>query len=84
MGEIAANVVRGARGVGVYCGDYSHCEIEDNTIVGTRPDREAGVRSRLGYAIQADYHAWADVDDNALSGNARATGEFANGTVSAR
>ena len=60
-----------------------HCEIEDNTIVGTRPDREARVRSRLGYAIQADYHAWADVDDNALSGNARATGEFADGTVSA-
>ena len=69
MGKIEANVVRGARGVGVYCGDYSHCEIEDNTVVGTRPDPEAGVRSRLGYAIQANYYAWAEVEDNALSGN---------------
>jgi hypothetical protein len=84
MGMIERNVVRDALGVAVFCGDWSHCEIEDNTIVGTRPDRESGVRSRLGYAIQASYHAWADVDGNALIGNARATGAFSNATISGR
>ena len=84
MGTIEGNVVRDALGVAVFCSDWSHCEIEENTIVGTRPDRESGTLSRLGYAIQATYHAHAELEGNALAGNPRPTGTFTNATISVR
>jgi Right handed beta helix region len=84
MGTIEGNVVRDALGVAVFCGDWSHCEIEDNAIVGTRPDHESGARSRLGYAIQASYHAHAELDGNTLVGNPRATGTFNYAVISDR
>ena len=36
MGEVAENTVLGARGVGVYCGDHSECEISRNVVTATR------------------------------------------------
>jgi hypothetical protein len=84
MGTIEGNIVRDALGVAVFCGDWSHCEIEDNAIVGTRPDRESGARSRMGYAIQASYHAHAELEGNALVGNPRATGTFNYAVISDR
>ena len=84
MGAIEANVVRDALGVGVFCGDWSHCEIEDNAVVGTRPDPESGVRSQMGFAIQSSYHARAEVEGNALARNARAMGTFTNATITGR
>jgi hypothetical protein len=84
MGKIEGNVVRDALGVAVFCGDWSHCEIEDNTVVGTRPDRKSGARSRLGYAIQASYHAHAELEGNALHGNPRPTGTFNFAVISGR
>jgi Right handed beta helix region len=84
MGVIEGNVVRDALGVAVFCGDWSHCEIEDNAIVGTRPDRASGARSRMGYAIQASYHAHAELEGNALVGNPHATGTFNFAVISGR
>jgi hypothetical protein len=84
MGLIEGNVVRDALGVAVFCGDWSHCEIADNTVVGTRPDRESGARSRMGYAIQASYHAHAELEGNALVGNPRPTGAFNFAVISDR
>jgi nitrous oxidase accessory protein NosD len=84
MGAIEANVVRDARGVGVFCGDWSHCEIEDNAVVGTRADPASGARSRMGYAIQSSYYARAEVEGNALARNARAMGTFSNATITGR
>jgi hypothetical protein len=84
MGKIEGNVVRGALGVGVFCGDWSHCEIDDNTIVGTRADHASGALSRRGYAIQASYYALAEVDGNALVGNARTMRGFAGGRIIGR
>jgi hypothetical protein len=83
MGMIESNVVRDANGVGIFCGDYSHCEIERNTVFGTRPDRASGDPSRLGYAIQANFYGRATIEANALSANARGVGTFTGGTVSA-
>ena len=84
MGMIEGNVVRDALGVAVFCGDWSHCVIEDNAIVGTRPDLGSGVRSRMGYAIQASYNAWAELEGNALVGNPRPTGTFNFAVISER
>jgi nitrous oxidase accessory protein NosD len=83
MGMVEGNVVRDANGVGIFCGDYSHCEIERNTVLGTRPDTESGDPSRLGYAIQANFYARATLEANALSANPRAVGSFTGGTISA-
>jgi nitrous oxidase accessory protein NosD len=80
MGDVEENEVEGALGVGIFCGDYSHCAIERNVVRGTRPDADGG-RSRAGYAIQADYFAHADLDENTLHGNARGVGAFVNARV---
>ena len=42
MGMIEDNEVDGALGVGIFCGDYSECEIEDNTISDVAPDHDVG------------------------------------------
>jgi len=84
MGAIDGNVVRDALGIGVFCGDWSHCDIQDNTIVGTRADVRSGMRSRLGYPIQANYYAWAEVEDNALVANPRGMATFTGATISGR
>ena len=66
MGKIEDNEVDGAIGVGIFCGDYSHCEIEDNAVANVRPDRDSGDRSRNGVAIQAHYGAEAELEDNEI------------------
>jgi parallel beta helix pectate lyase-like protein len=83
MGMVEGNVVRDATGVGIFCGDYSHCEIERNTVLGTRPDRRSGDLSRRGYAIQANFNARVTVDGNTLDANARTVASFSGATISA-
>ncbi len=82
MGTVEENEVREALGVGIFCGDYSHCEIEENFVSGTRPDLASGDLTRLGYGIVAHYGAKATVADNRLDGNARATGSFSRARIS--
>ena len=77
MGDATGNTVVGAAGVGIFCGDYSHCELKRNTVLGTRAVDD-GVRSNAGYGIQAHYWAKATLDENRLVGNARPTGSFLN------
>jgi hypothetical protein len=69
MGEIDGNHVQSARGVGIFCGDYSRCDISENTVVGTSADVESHDATRAGYAIQAHFGAVARIDDNRLDGN---------------
>jgi nitrous oxidase accessory protein NosD len=66
MGRIEDNEVAGALGVGIFCGDYSQCEIEDNLVSDVEPDHASGDRTRLGVAIQAHYGAEAEVDGNEI------------------
>ena len=53
MSTVKENRVEDSIGIGILCSDYSHCEIEENSIVDTRPDLRlrqplaAGVRNRL-------------------------------------
>jgi hypothetical protein len=55
MGAIQRNVVRGVRGVGIFCGDYSHCTVTGNDVAHVRPDRTTGDRTRAGVAIQSHF-----------------------------
>jgi nitrous oxidase accessory protein NosD len=64
MGAIRDNDVLGAHGVGIICLDHSECEIEDNTISGTKPDPTDPQRN--GVAIQAHFYAKAELDDNTI------------------
>jgi nitrous oxidase accessory protein NosD len=81
MGSVERNSIEGARGIGIFCGDYSMCEIERNDVTGTRPDQTTEDAMRDGYAIQAHFHADAQVDDNRLSGNTHDHGAFAGGRI---
>ena len=65
MGKIDENRVLGALGIGIFCGDYSHCAIERNRVTGTRPDTASGNPTRAGYGIVAHFNAWAKVKRNA-------------------
>lgn len=77
MGMIEHNVVAGALGVGIYCGDRSECMVEDNTVTGMRADTASGDEGQAGWGIVAHYFARAELDDN----DAGRTAAFANGIL---
>jgi hypothetical protein len=81
MGRVDHNHVESARGVGIFCGDYSHCEFDRNTVVGTVPDPHSDDGTRAGYALQSHFWAVAELDDNRLAGNARNVGVFADARI---
>lgn len=65
MGEVEDNLVEDALGVGIFCGDYSHCSIEDNRVTGMRED-PSGNPTRAGLGLVAHYGAVATVGGNTL------------------
>ena len=81
MGTIRRNEVWGALGVGIFCNDMSMCEVEDNVVVATRPDRSSGDRSRLGYGVLSSYHAEVELGDNELATNPVPVGAVADAHV---
>jgi hypothetical protein len=60
------------------------CEIRENVVIGTRADHASQDRTRLGYAVQAHYHAHATVRDNALVANPFGVATFAGARLSRR
>jgi hypothetical protein len=66
MGEVTRNDVENVVGVGVYCGDYSHCEITRNWIRTVRPDHASGDRLSHGLAILSHFYAQASLDENSI------------------
>jgi hypothetical protein len=83
MANVEENDVERALGVGIYCGDFSMCEIEDNFVSGTRPDPASGDRTRMGYGIVAHSGASATIAGNTLRGNASPTASFLHARISA-
>lgn len=81
MGTIRRNQVWGALGVGIFCNDMSMCEVEDNVVVATRPDRSSGDRSRLGYGVLSSYHSEVELGDNELATNPVPVGAVADAHV---
>ena len=76
MGAIERNEVEDSLGVAIFCGDYSHCSIDDNSVRDTRPDTASGDRTRLGYAIQAHFGAIAEVGSNSITRSPGGVGAF--------
>jgi hypothetical protein len=81
MGHVERNRVESARGVGIFCGDYSQCEIERNTVTGTMPARGSDDGTRAGYAIQAHFGAVARLEENRLERNARGESAFSDARI---
>jgi nitrous oxidase accessory protein NosD len=81
MGSARENDVRNALGVGMYCGDYSHCLFEENVVSGTRPDMESSNGTRMGYAILSTFGAQATLGENELTENHRRTRAFAGARI---
>jgi nitrous oxidase accessory protein NosD len=67
MAVVEGNDVRDSLGVGIFCGDYSECEIDDNSVQGIRPDHASGDTTRLGVGILAHYGAKAVLGNNDVS-----------------
>jgi hypothetical protein len=83
MVMVEGNQVENALGVGIYCGDYSECEIKDNVVGGTRADVASGDLTRLGYAVVAHSGAKAEVSGNVLSRNEKASKAFLGARITA-
>jgi hypothetical protein len=81
MGTIEDNEVAGALGVGIFCGDYSHCQIDDNAVSDVAPDHESGDLTRLGVAIQAHFGAEAEVDGNRIRRSPGGVAAFVDATI---
>jgi hypothetical protein len=81
MASVTDNDVEDVLGIGIYCGDYSMCDIHDNSIVGVRSDPESSDTMRQGYAIVSHYWAHADVEGNDIAGSPRRVGIFADARV---
>ena len=82
MADVEGNAVEDALGVGIFCGDYSVCRIEENSVSGTAADVESGDRTRMGFGILSHYGAEATLHDNRLRGNARPIGSFLQASIS--
>ena len=67
MAVVEGNDVRDSLGVGIFCGDYSECEIDDNSVRGIRVDHASGDTTRLGFGILAHSGAKAVLSDNDVS-----------------
>jgi hypothetical protein len=81
MGSIEDNEVAGGMGVGIFCGDYSHCEIEDNAVSDILPDHASGDHTRQGVAIQAHFGAEAELERNDVARSPGGVAAFVDATI---
>ena len=65
-GSVRGNHVSGAAGIGLYCGDMSHCVFAENVVAGVRDDG-SGVSTRAGYGMQAWYYSTVQAVGNRVS-----------------
>jgi hypothetical protein len=81
MGTASHNTVRDALGVALYCNDRSMCMFDHNTVIGTRPDRASGNRSRRGFAVLASFQSEATLWRNRLAANPAGVGAVTDSQV---
>ena len=67
--------------MGIFCGDYSECDIEDNNVSDTAVDHASGDITRGGLAIVSYYGAEAKLDGNEISGSPGGIGAFVDATI---
>ncbi|HEX5469821.1 MAG TPA: right-handed parallel beta-helix repeat-containing protein [Gaiellaceae bacterium] len=83
MAVVEGNHVEDSLGVGIYCGDYSECEIDDNRVRGVRADEASGDKTRMGFGIVAHHGAEATISGNEVSGVASRARSFLGARISA-
>jgi nitrous oxidase accessory protein NosD len=81
MATVAENEVERSLGIGIFCSDYSHCEIHENRILDTRLDHSSSDSMRMGYAIVSHYWSHATLRDNEVSGSPGGVGAFAEAHI---
>jgi nitrous oxidase accessory protein NosD len=81
MATVEDNEVERALGIGIFCSDYSHCEIHENVVRATRADHSSSDGMRAGYAIVSHYWSQATLHDNDLSGNPGGVKAFAQARI---
>jgi len=84
MGVVHGNSVADAFGVGIFCGDFSVCEIDRNAVVGTSADVRSGDKTRAGHPIVSHFGAKATLDRNELSENAAGVAAYIDATIEHR
>ncbi|MDQ3067947.1 MAG: right-handed parallel beta-helix repeat-containing protein, partial [Actinomycetota bacterium] len=80
MGSIENNEVAGAIGIGIFCGDFSHCEIEDNAVSDITRDA-SGDHMRQGVAIQAHFGAEVELHGNEIARSPGGVAAFVDATI---
>lgn len=81
MDMASGNEVSAALGVGILCEDHSMCQIEHNTVAGTRVDGTQDL-ARQGIAIEGNYYAEAEVAHNTVIASPGGVQAFDNSTIS--
>lgn len=81
MGTVDDNRVHDALGIGILCSDRSECEISNNDVAGTRPDRASGDGMRMGYGIVVHFGSRAFVKGNTVAPAGRGIAAFFNSAV---
>ena len=83
MASVEENTVEDALGIGIFCSDYSMCDIRDNSIADIRADRDSSDSMREGYGIVSHYWAHAEVEDNDVARSPYVMGEFSDAHITA-
>jgi Right handed beta helix region len=83
MVSVEENEVGDVLGIGIFCSDYSECEIRENSIWETRADRESSDGMRGGYAIVSHYWSHVTLKDNEVSRSPGGVGAFADARIEA-
>jgi nitrous oxidase accessory protein NosD len=81
MATVESNDVERALGIGIFCSDYSHCEIHENDVRATRADHSSSDGMRAGYAIVSHYWSKATLRDNEVADNPGGIKAFAHAHI---
>jgi parallel beta-helix repeat protein len=77
--SVVGNTVRGASGMGFYCGDMSMCAFSGNRALSVAAGE--GARSSAGWGLVVHFHSVASSRNDSLSGDAGGLSTFVGGRI---
>jgi len=80
-GSVEKNDIDGAQGVGIFCGDYSRCVVDENAVSNVSADTGSDDRTRQGVAIQSHFWATIELGENTVHSSPKAVGAALGGTI---
>jgi hypothetical protein len=81
MATVEHNQIEDALGIGIFCSDYSECDISENSIRRIRPDPDSSDGMRKGYAIISHYWAHAFLGGNDVAASPGGIRAFARARI---